>query len=85
MPDGSRLRLRKLDAAYDPRDRLLAASYIQRKQAEGEFVTGLLYIDPEATDCHEVMNTTSRPLNELKETDLCPGEAKLSEINVSFR
>jgi len=85
MPDGSQLRLRKLDAAYDPRDRLLAASYIQRKQAMGEFVTGLLYIDPDATDCHGILNTTQSPLNGLTEEDLCPGVAKLSEINESFR
>ena len=45
MPDGSTLRLRKLADDYDPHDRVRALSYVQRKQEEGEVVTGLLYLD----------------------------------------
>jgi len=85
MPDGSCLRLRKLSADYDPRDRLVASNYIMQKAAIGEIVTGLLYIDPDASDCHTIMNTTNQPLNELDESVLCPGAAALSEINASFR
>ncbi len=85
MPDGSCLRLRKLSADYDPRDRLLASNYIMQKAAIGEIVTGLLYIDPAASDCHTIMNTTTQPLSELDESVLCPGATVLSEINSSFR
>jgi len=85
MPDGSSLSLRKLSADYDPRDRLFASNYIMQKAAIGEIVTGLLYIDPDASDCHAIMNTTDQPLNELDESVLCPGAAALSEINSSFR
>ena len=42
MPDGSVLRLHKLDDHYDPRDRVEALHYVQERQAEGEVVTGLL-------------------------------------------
>jgi 2-oxoglutarate ferredoxin oxidoreductase subunit beta len=79
MPGGSILRLRKLDGAYDPHDRVEALHYVQQQQAEGEVVTGLLYVDPDASDCHEIMDTVQRPLNELNEDDLCPGDERGSK------
>jgi 2-oxoglutarate ferredoxin oxidoreductase subunit beta len=48
----ARLRLRKLHADYNPTDRYAAMSYMQQHQARGEVVTGLLYLDPLATDLH---------------------------------
>ncbi len=85
MPDGSVLRLHKVNNDYDPQDRVGALSFVQRKQSEGEVVTGLLYIDPEATDCHKVLNTVEQPLNSLSEADLCPGNSALDGLNASFR
>ena len=85
MPDGSTLRLRKLDAGYDPHDRIDALHYVQERHSEGEVVTGLLYVDPDASDCHEVLDTTLRPLNSLAEADLCPGNDALAGINESYR
>ncbi len=85
MPDGSVLRLSKIDGTYDPHDRVAALSYVQRRQAQGEVVTGLLYVDPDAADCHEVLDTVKRPLNELATAELCPGDATLQGINESFR
>jgi 2-oxoglutarate ferredoxin oxidoreductase subunit beta len=49
--DGSKLRLRKLRADYDPSDRIAAMNYIQERQALGEVVTGLLYVDPKPPTC----------------------------------
>ncbi|MEM7098286.1 MAG: 2-oxoacid:ferredoxin oxidoreductase subunit beta [Pseudomonadota bacterium] len=85
MPDGSTLRLYKLDDRYDPHDRVGALSYVQSRQAEGEVVTGLLYVDPDASDCHEILDTVGKPLNELDEADLCPGGEALKAINESYR
>ena len=85
MPDGSVLRLRKLRADYDPHDSLSAASYIGERQREGEVVTGLLYVDPEAQNTHEILNLVDTPLNALSEQDLCPGRDALDAINESFR
>jgi 2-oxoglutarate ferredoxin oxidoreductase subunit beta len=85
MPDGSTLRLYKLDEHYDPHDRIGALNYVQRSAQEGEVVTGLLYLDPDAADCHEIMDTVQTPLNELTEEDLCPGQAALDAINEGFR
>ena len=85
MPDGSVLELRKLDEGFDVHDRVGTVHYVQSRQAEGEVVTGLLYVDPDASDCHEVLDTVQRPLNELQEVDLCPGNGALGRINESFR
>jgi 2-oxoglutarate ferredoxin oxidoreductase subunit beta len=85
MPDGSLLRLYKLDDSYDPHDRVGALNYVQRRGEEGDVVTGLLYLDPDASDCHDILDTVARPLNELNETDLCPGNGALAGINESFR
>ena len=60
-------------------------THIQQRQAEGEVVTGLLYVDPEAPDCHDVLQTTQTPLNALTEAQLCPGNAALGGINESLR
>jgi 2-oxoglutarate ferredoxin oxidoreductase subunit beta len=83
--DGSTLRLRKLHPDYDPTDRYAAMSYMQTHQARGEVVTGLLYIDPLATDLHNSLNTTERPLNTLGVAELCPGAKALDKINASLR
>src|SRR4051794_2882759 len=48
--DGSLLRLRSLHRDYDPTNRYAAMGYMQEHQALGEVVTGLLYVDPLATD-----------------------------------
>ena len=85
MPDGSTLRLRKLEETYDPRDRTKALNYVHDKTLQGEVVTGLLYIDPDASDCHAMLNTVAEPLNSLGEAELCPGSEALDAINASFR
>jgi len=85
MPDGSTLRLRKLHEDYDPRDRVAASRFVQEKQLQGEVVTGLLYIDPASSDCHEILGTVDTPLSVLGEAELCPGNAALDAINSSFR
>ncbi|MDU6729362.1 MAG: thiamine pyrophosphate-dependent enzyme, partial [Bradyrhizobium sp.] len=83
--DGSRLALRKIDADYDPHDRLGAMTFLQKHAAQGQIVTGLLYVDPEADDLHSHLNTVERPLNRLGAADLCPGQSVLDKINASLR
>ena len=83
--DGTVLRLRKLHANYDPTDRVAAMSYMHARAAEGELVTGLLYLEAEAGDLHAALNTSARPLNSLGKADLCPGAAALEQINARLR
>ena len=83
--DGTVLRLRKLDDAYDATDRWAALSYMQQAAAQGEIVTGLLYLDPIATDLHASLNTVATPLAALGRDTLCPGSAMLAKINAGLR
>jgi len=83
--DGSVLRLRKLHEGYDASDRVAAMNHLQKHHAMGEIVTGLLFVDPNASDLHEHLNTVDKPLNVLGDDKLCPGAAALEKINASLR
>jgi 2-oxoglutarate ferredoxin oxidoreductase subunit beta len=83
--DGSKLVLKKVAADYDANDRLGAMSFLQRNAAEGQIVTGLIYVDPEPEDLHRHFNTVDAPLNSLSEKELCPGSVALEKINASLR
>ena len=85
LHDGSVIALRKLAPKWNPTDRYSAFMRLQKAKMEGEILTGLLYIDPESKDLHQLMGTTERPLNTLREIDLCPGNAALDSINNSLR
>ncbi|MBL8362504.1 MAG: 2-oxoacid:ferredoxin oxidoreductase subunit beta [Rubrivivax sp.] len=85
QPDGSRMRLRKLHADYDPADRRSAMNHMAALAEAGEIATGLLYVDPAAHDLHAALKTVPRPLNTLDEAALCPGAAALEKINASLR
>jgi len=83
--DGSILSLHKLAELYDPSDRAQALGHLQARQAQGHIVTGLLYVDPEAGDLHDNLETVDQPLNALTEAELVPGQAALEEINAGLR
>jgi 2-oxoglutarate ferredoxin oxidoreductase subunit beta len=83
--DGSTLRLAKLHPDYDPTDRAAAMAYLQHHAAQGNIVTGLLYIDNAAQDIHEHLKTAKAPLNSLGEKELCPGSGALAAINEDYR
>ncbi|MFN8355819.1 MAG: 2-oxoacid:ferredoxin oxidoreductase subunit beta [Spirosomataceae bacterium] len=85
MHDGSLIQLHKLADGWNPEDRNSAVQRLQKARAEGEILTGLLYIDSTSQDLHDILNTSHRPLNTLQEEDLCPGDAKLEAINQEFR
>jgi 2-oxoglutarate ferredoxin oxidoreductase subunit beta len=77
--------LRKLHEDYDPTNRYAALDYMQRHADQGEVVTGLLYLDPLATDMHAALNTCVAPLASLGRQHLCPGPVALEKINAGLR
>jgi 2-oxoglutarate/2-oxoacid ferredoxin oxidoreductase subunit beta len=83
--DGSILHLRKLGPDYDPSDRIGAMNHLQERQALGEIVTGLLYIDSSGQDMHTHLNTVEKPLNQLGDAYLCPGSKALEALNALLR
>ena len=60
-------------------------TYLQERQAAGEVVTGLLYVDPTPRDLHDHLDTVETPLNGLSEADLCPGKVTLEKFNAQHR
>jgi 2-oxoglutarate ferredoxin oxidoreductase subunit beta len=83
--DGSRIALRKLDADYDIYDARAATNFLMERQAAGEVVTGLLYLEREGEDLHDHLNTVAPPLNTLAERELCPGSTALEKFNATLR
>ena len=83
--NGTRLRLRKLSADYDPHNRVAAMKYLQERYEAGEIVTGVLYVEAAPTDLHDYLNIVDKPLNELTDAELCPGAEALKVLNESLR
>jgi 2-oxoglutarate ferredoxin oxidoreductase subunit beta len=85
LHDGSRILLRKLDASYDPTDRVAASAAIHEKLKKGEFLTGLLYVDTTGKDFHDVNETPAIPLNQIPHVRLSPGSAALAKVLARYR
>jgi 2-oxoglutarate ferredoxin oxidoreductase subunit beta len=85
LHDGSQVLLRKTDQDYDPTDRSGAFAYIEEHQKRGEVVTGLLYIDADRKDMHDLAGTIDDDLVSMPFEDLCPGANALTELQKHFR
>lgn len=85
MHDGSRIQLHKLADGWDPLNKVSAINAVQTARANNEILTGLLYVNPETTDLHQLIQTVDKPLNTLKEKELCPGSEILKQINADLR
>ena len=85
MHDGSLVRFRQVADHYDPTDRDAAYRYVRERQAAGEVVTGLLYLDPESRDHHDTLHTVDRPLYNLPFEELCPGAEALDSVMAMYR
>ena len=85
LHDGSVISLHKLEKDWNPLDRISAINAVQAARAKGEILTGLLYVDPDTSDLHDMIRTADRPLNNLTEADLCPGSEALRNLNAALR
>ncbi len=85
MHDGSHIRLHKLEKEWDPLNRISAMNAVQNSRVKGEILTGLLYMDPETADLHDLIKTSDVPLNSLPKSILCPGSEALEKLNAGLR
>ena len=53
--------------------------------AKGEVLSGLLYVDPDASDLHANLKTYDKAFNTLGAKELCPGSGVLEKINSTLR
>jgi len=85
LHDGSRLRLKKLEEGYDPRDRVTSLARLLTAQQDGEVLTGLLYVDPEAPTLLDRLSLVEAPLATLPAERTRPPPSVLDAINDSLR
>jgi 2-oxoglutarate ferredoxin oxidoreductase subunit beta len=85
MHDGSVVRFRQVGAGYDATNRDAAYAHVRESQTKGDVMTGLLYIDRDSSDMHEVLGTVETPLVDLPYERLCPGGAELSRLMEEYR
>jgi 2-oxoglutarate ferredoxin oxidoreductase subunit beta len=80
LHDGTRIVLRKTAADYEPTSRAGAFKYLRDRFNAGEITTGLLYIDEERDEMHELMGNVDMPLAQLPHEILTPGSKELPKI-----
>lgn len=85
MHDGSKITLKKLDRDYDALDKAASLRLIRDANSRGEFLTGLLYVDPAKPDFTEMLNMHDEPLASLGADRVRPSREALEEIMESLR
>ena len=83
--DDTMLNLHKLAKDWDPTDIHSAKAKLEATKRAGNYLTGLIYINPESKDLHGILDTVDTPLNQLNESELYPGDGVLDSINAGFR
>ncbi|MFQ5928788.1 MAG: 2-oxoacid:ferredoxin oxidoreductase subunit beta [Acidobacteriota bacterium] len=79
MHDGSRIRLRKVDRDYNSTDRDAALRMLNETRDLGEFLTGLIYVNPVAENFFDLLNLSDTALAALPQEKLRPGREALEE------
>lgn len=85
MHSGSVMRFTSVPEGYDPRNRTSVMAYLEARRANNEIVTGLLYINEDVPEIHELNNTPTSGLTSIPYEELCPGAEVLAELQKSFR
>ncbi len=85
LHDGSHIRLKKMDeGSYIPSTRLEAMTLLQAARENHEFITGLIYIDPDAETWYQKMNVVAEPLVHLPAETLRPNRQTLKAVMAEF-
>jgi 2-oxoglutarate ferredoxin oxidoreductase subunit beta len=85
MHDGSRMRLHKLEADYDPTNRIESITRLHDAHEKGEVLTGVFYINPKAPSFIDLLNMTEQPLATLPDSVVRPGRAVLEQCMEELR
>lgn len=85
LHDGSTIVLYKREDTEVLTSRKEAINALEQAKSEQQILTGILYLNPESIDFHDINQTVSVPLNQLGETALCPGNSILQQFNDSLR
>ncbi|MDX1523654.1 MAG: 2-oxoacid:ferredoxin oxidoreductase subunit beta, partial [Anaerolineae bacterium] len=81
LHDGSVIQLRKIDEdSYLPTNRFEAMRLLEEARVEGQFITGLIYINPASRSWPERMGLPEEPLVNLPEEKLRPAKESLEAL-----
>ena len=85
LHDGSRIRLKKLGADYDPTDRLGAVTALHHAAESGDVLTGILYVDAQKPTLIEQLNIGDEALGTLPESRTRPSREVLEQVMEELR
>jgi 2-oxoglutarate ferredoxin oxidoreductase subunit beta len=85
LHDGSHIQLRRLEADYDPTDRMAALTLLHETEHTEQFITGLIYFDPHRESLAEAADLPDTPLAHLPDELIRPPKETLDEIMASLQ
>jgi 2-oxoglutarate ferredoxin oxidoreductase subunit beta len=77
--------LRKLEEDYDPTDKVRAVTRMNEAKRDGEILTGVLYVNPDAPTFLDMLNLTDEPLATLPQSVVRPGREVLEQVMEELR
>lgn len=80
FPDGSRVVFRGIQRNHDPADRMGALAALHESRARGEFLTGILCLQPCRPTLLDLMHLSETPLAQLPAAALKPSPEVLEDI-----
>ncbi len=81
LHDGSTVVLKKLEADYDPLDKIAAFKMLAEAQLKNELVTGLIYINPNMANMFDLYNLPDEPLNRATPDQIRPARETMDVVN----
>jgi len=85
LHDGSVLNLHRQPDSLDINCRESVLMALEEAKQNQQVLTGLLHLNTDSRNTHEIINSSQKPLNEMSEAELCPGSELLEAINQSLR
>jgi 2-oxoglutarate/2-oxoacid ferredoxin oxidoreductase subunit beta len=86
LHDGSVLRLKKIDGqTHNPRDAQKALETLYTARTNHEFITGLIYFNPDVKEFRDTLNLTAKPLALAPTEVLRPPQSALNALNLEFK
>ena len=79
MHDGSHLRLRKANRDFNPMNKVEALNMLRDHREKGDFLTGLIYVNPTSENFIDQLNLGEEPLSHLPHEKLRPGPEALEQ------
>jgi 2-oxoglutarate ferredoxin oxidoreductase subunit beta len=85
LHDGSHILLKKLERDYDPTDRYEAMKLLLDARINQQFLTGLIYVNPEKENFLELLDLVDEPLVSLPAEKTRPSKEALDEIMEGYK